>query len=206
MKCARRKRGCAGAGVSAYGAQRARGFSTAFAQSAHARKVGEQDALRLKLQKKKLGSAEARPARFVVRRRHAEAFEPHRGAMRFLADRMRSARSPPSLSLNRADLPRRTSPEVRLALACRSRSTRRRSTNFALDLRLYLAEQRLSSSRTPSHRVQTASPELSGLVHRRLPIGDGRSIARVRRCRIDFGAGVGIAGFSRRMWGIERKR
>jgi hypothetical protein len=34
-------------------------------------KAGEQDALRQKLQKKKLGFAEARPARFVVRRRQA---------------------------------------------------------------------------------------------------------------------------------------
>jgi hypothetical protein len=133
-----------------------------------------------------------------------EAFKPHRGPMCFLADRMRSARSPPSLSLNRADLPRRTVSEVRLALACRSRSTRGRSTILRAGppplsggaATLVLADFR-------SHRVQTASPKLSGLVHRRLPLGDGSSVSRVWRGWIDFDTGVGFAGFSRKIWGIE---
>lgn len=189
--------------------------------------AGEQDALRPKLQRNKLGVAEARPARLVVRRRHAEAFEPHRVTMRLwqtgLRFRFASAsatqadksesdkkrrcdRRGSSLFSHQpgADLPRRWESELRLALACRSRSTRRRST--ILRAGPPPLSDGAATSRPhgpPSHRVQTASPKLSGLVHRRLPIGDEVSIARVARGWIDFGADVGVAGFLREMWGID---
>lgn len=138
-------------------------------------------------------------------RRKREAFEPPRVAMRFRADGTRSAEVSSLLSLNRGRSPATLGIRARLAPCVRSRPTRRRRTirRTGPPLSFILRSSDFHPRGLPSHRVQTASPKLSGLVHRRLPLGDASSIARDGGCRIDFARGVGNAGFSSEMRGIE---